>query len=75
MKITESYLKKEIEKLTKERSDFMNQANNQVAAMNGAIQLAEQMLDRLRGKTLPKPESNGEGGQVAETSGVVEVVR
>ena len=43
--ITEERLRSRLEKLQRERDQFVQQANQQLAALNGAIQALEEMLE------------------------------
>ena len=52
--ITAEYLVEDIERLKQECNEYTLGAQRQIAAYNGAIQYAEQMLERLKGPDAPQ---------------------
>ena len=55
--ITTEFLQEEIERMEAERVEYVTEVNRQLAALNGAIEYAKQLLDKA-GTAVPANEEN-----------------
>lgn len=67
MEITREYLLQEIENVTRLRDDYLADAQQQIAAFNGGIKMAEAML-----KHLEKEDPIAQNGDASATAAIAE---
>jgi hypothetical protein len=64
MKITTTWLKEQIQQLERQRDDRLTEAQQQIAAMNGAINFAQVMLEHMEN---PDPDEDGNLAAVGDS--------